>query len=313
MKTNFKIFAALCLLILGISAQATQDIRVFTVDNNGGTVTAITIEKAFRDAGFSITGNNDMNRAFKSKFKTHTHDTYNLMTLFKKESVLKLIQKYPDMALFTPLSMSIFTRKGEETISVSSMDIAGIAKVTGIPVDNADLVGYMQEVADILEKALPNGRFEKVNYKVAKPEGELVNRFTMTMDVKDVDMDDEVDAIQEEIEAGLETAGFVMAGFNRLGVDHGNIKNEMYDFFDAYSICKVSVIFEISKRHPKAGAFAPCTFYMYKKKGEKLVHFAYPSIYNWFSSIDVTDESSKEVLLKAQKSMNAAIDEATEE
>jgi hypothetical protein len=52
---------------------------------------------------------------------------------------------------------------------------------------------------------------------------------------------------------------------------------------------------------------------MYKKKGEKDVHFAYPSIYNWLSSIDVTDKASKDVLLKAQKAMNAAVNEATEE
>jgi hypothetical protein len=52
---------------------------------------------------------------------------------------------------------------------------------------------------------------------------------------------------------------------------------------------------------------------MYKKKAEKEVHFAYPSVYNWMSSIDVADKASKDVLLKAQDAMNAAVAEATEE
>ena len=303
---NFKTLVASVLLVFAMGANAAQDIRIFTADSNDGKITAETIAKTFKDAGFTITANNDMNRAFEAKFKTHTHDTYNLMVLHKKDVVAKLISKYPSMALFTPLSMSIYTRKGEKTISVSSMDIAGIAKVTGIPADNADLVAYMNEVADVFTKALPNGKFEKVNYKIGKVEGDLVNRFTMGMDVKDDEIEDEMDSIQEELEAGFSTAGFVMAGFNSIG-------NETYDFFDAYSICKIAVIFEVSKAHPEAGAFAPCTFYMYKKKGEKVVHFAYPATYNWLSSIDVTDEASKEVLRNAEKAMNAAVNEATEE
>jgi len=313
MKLNFKVLAAALLLTFGMALNAAQDIRIFTADNNGGKVTAKTIEQAFKDAGFYFTGNNDMNKAFESKFKTHTHDVYNLMTLHKKDVVTKLAKKYPQIALFTPLSMSVFTRKGEKTISVSSMSADGIAKVTGIPADNAELVVYMKEITDVFAKAMPNGKFEKLNYKIAKPEGDLIKRFTMEMDVESDEVEDELEGLQEELEAGLETAGFVLAGYNKLGTAYAAAGNETYDFFDAYSICKVAVIFEVSKTHPEAGAFAPCTFYMYKKKGEKDVHFAYPSVYNWISSIAITDKASKDVLLKAQDAMNAAVDEATEE
>ncbi|AKF25750.1 hypothetical protein YH65_10390 [Sulfurovum lithotrophicum] len=301
------------LLTFGVAVNAAQDIRIYTADNQGGKVNAKTIEKAFKDAGFYITGNNDMNKAFEAKFKDHAHDAYNLMTLHKKDAVTKLLKKYPNIALFTPLSMSIFTKKGEKNISVSSMSAAGIAKITGIPADNADLVAYMKDVADVLAKAMPNGKFEDTHYKIAKPEGDLVKRFTMEMDVKPDEIEDELDGLQEELEAGLETAGFVLAGYNKLGDDLAKAGDDTYDFFDVYSICKVAVIYEVSKTHPEAGAFAPCSFSMYKKKGDKTVHFAYPSVYNWISSIDVTDKASKDVLLKAQKAMNAAVNEATEE
>ncbi len=303
---NFKTLVVVLVLVFGLNANASQDIRIFTADNNGGKITAKTIQKAFKDAGFRTIANNNMNKAFDAKFKKHTHDAYNLMILYKENRVQNLLKKYPKIALFTPLSMSIYTKKGEKTISVSSMDVAGIAKVTGIPVDNVELIAYMKDVADVFAKALPHGKFEKVNYTIAKAEGELVNYFTMSMDVKDEEIEDEVEGIQEEIEAGLATSGFVMAGFSSIG-------NKTYDFFDVYSICKVAVIFEVSKTHPEAGAFAPCSFYMYKKKGEKVVHLAYPSTYNWFSSIDVVDKESKAVLVKAQKDMNAVINEVTEE
>ncbi len=294
------------------SETAAQDIRIYTADNQGGKINAASVEKAFTNAGFYVTGINDMNIPFDAKYKKHPHKLYYLMTFHKKDFVNKIMKKYPEMALFTPLSMSIYTRNGEKTISVSSMSASGIAKVTGIPADNADLVAYMKEIADTLAKALPNGKFEELDYKIAKPEGDLVQRFTMEMDVKEDEIEDEAEGIQEEIEAGVETAGFVVAGFNQLVDDLKSSGNDSYDFFDVYSICKVPVIYTVSKEHPEAGAFAPCTLYMYKKKGEKVVHFAYPSVYNWFSSIDVADKESKDVLLKAQKQMNAALAEVTE-
>ncbi len=312
MKINLKSLVVATLLTFGITVNAAQDIRIYTADNQGGKINAVSIEKAFKDAGFYITGNNNMNKAYEAKFKSHEHDAYNLMTLHKKDAVSNLAKKYPSIALFTPLSMSIFTRKGEKTISVSSMAASGIAKVANIPADNTDLIAYMKEVSDVLAKAMPNGKFEELNFKIAKPDGDLVKRFTMEMDVKSEEIEDELEGLQEELEAGLETAGFVLAGYNKLGDDYAKAGNDIYDFYDAYSICKVAVIFEVSKTHPEAGAFAPCTFSMYKKKGENIVHFEYPSIYNWLSSIDVVDAASKGVLLKAQDAMNAAVNEATE-
>jgi len=333
MKMNFKSLALAVLLTFGVTANAkeevkkaeevkkvvstksesvAQDIRIYTADNQGGKINPAGVEKAFTDAGFYVTGINNMNLPFDAKYKKHPHELYYLMTFHKKDFVNTIAKKYPEIALFTPLSMSIYTRNGEKTISISSMSASGIAKVTGIPADNADLMAYMKEVADTMAKALPKGTFEKLSYNIAKPEGELVKRFTMEMDVEDEEIEDEVEGIQEELEAGVETAGFVVAGFNQLVEDFEKAGNKAYNFFDVYSICKVPVIYEVSKKHPEAGAFAPCSLYMYKKKDEKVVHFAYPAVYNWFSSIDVVDKESKDVLLKAQKLMNDTLAETTE-
>jgi len=312
MKMNWTSFVAVVLLTFGVAANAAQDIRIYTADNQGGKVNPVGIEKTFADAGFYVTGINNMNIPFDAKYKKHPHELYYLMTVHKKKCVNNLVKKYPEMALFTPLSMSIFTRNGDKTISISSMSANGISKITGIPADDADLVSYMKDVADTLAKALPNGKFEELNYKILKPEGDLVTRFEMEMDVADDEIEDEAEGIQEELEAGLETGGFVVAGFNQLADEFANAGNDAYDFFDVYSICKVPVIYTVSHTHPEAGAFAPCTLYMYKKKGENVVHFAYPSIYNWISSLAFTDKESKEVLLKAQTLMNNTLAEVTE-
>ncbi|MBL6970171.1 MAG: DUF302 domain-containing protein [Campylobacterales bacterium] len=304
---------SLVVLSIFISSLLAQDIQIYTADNSAGKITPATIEKAFVDAGFYITTNNDMNRAFNSKYQTTNHKLYHLIVLHKEDLVSKLINTNVDAALISPLSMSIYTNNGSNDISVSSISLDGMSKVTGISKSNKDLVALSNAVKDVLKKALPGGSFEKLSYKILKPEGELVTRFSWEMEASDKNaIDSELEGFQEEIEGSLETGGFVIAGFNKLGENSIVADSGKYDFFDAYSICKIPVIFEVAKTHPEAGAFAPCTFYMYKKKGSSTVNMAFPSVYNWISSLDIKDAPSKQVLYDAQKLFVDTVNETIE-
>ena len=290
----------------------TNDIQIYTTDNKDGKITGETIEKAFADAGFSISGNNDMNVAFKSKFKKTHHKLYHLFTTYKKELVLELVKISPKAALVAPLSMSFYTKEGSTDISISSLTLAGMAKVTGIPADNKHMIEYSKLVKETLAKALPNGHFEKIPKAALKAKGDLVINFTAEMEAEGDDVEDELDGLQTELEGSLETVGFVIAGFNKLAEEFAEAGYNKYDFFDAYSICKLPVIFEVSKTHPEAGAFAPCTFYMYKVKGSTDVIMAYPSVNNWISSLAIEDEPSVKVLVDAEKLMIDVVNETIE-
>ena len=316
MKSMMKSLVTALLVVVGVTANAAQDIQIYTADNSKGTITGKSIEKTFKDSGFLISGNNDMNIAFKGKFQKTNHKLYHLFTLYKKDIVLELIKITPKAALFTPLSMSFYMEKGSNDISVSSISLEGMAKVTGIPADNKHMVKYSKLIRETLAKALPNGHFEKTTYKTLKPRGDLITRFTYEMELEDGDsadaIEEELEGIQEELEGSLETVGFVIAGFNKLGDEFVEAGYEKYDFFDAYSICKLPVIFEVSRTHPEAGAFAPCTVYMYKVKGSKTIQIAYPSVNNWISSLDIKDEASVKVLVDAENIMIEVVNEATE-
>ena len=315
MKSIIKGLVTALLLVTGVAASAAQDIQIYTADNSKGKITGASIEKAFADAGFLISGNNDMNVAFKSKFQKTNHKMYHLFTLYKKDLVLELVKVSPKAALFAPLSMSIYMKKGSNNISISSLSLDGMAKVTGISSKNKYMIAYSKLVRATLAKALPNGHFEKTSYKVLKPKGELITTFTYEMETEGNDADaieEELEGIQEELEGSLETVGFVIAGFNKLGDEFKQAGYDKYDFFDAYSICKLPVIFEVAITHPEAGAFAPCTFYMYKEKGSQIIQMAYPSVYNWLSSLDITDKPSTKVLEDAQKLMIEVVNEVTE-
>jgi len=312
MRLKIKSLVVALLLISTTAANASQDIQIYTTDNAKGTITGATIEKTFVDAGFTISGNRDMHIAFKSKFGQINNKMYHLFYLHKKDLVSELIKVSPKAALFAPLSMSIYMRKGSNDISISSLSIDGMAKITGISAKNKYMLEYSKLIESTIAKALPNAHLEKLAYKQQKAEGDLITSFTGEMEVEADELEDEVAGLEMELKSSLETVGFIIAGYNRLGDDLKENGYNKYDFFDAYSICKLSVIFEVSKKHPEAGALAPCTLYLYKEKGSDEVHLAFPSVYNWFSSLAIDDETSVKELKAAEQLVVDVVNEVIE-
>jgi len=288
----------------------TADIEVFTSTNTDGKVTPKTIEDAFKKAGFTISANRDMNGPFVKQFKSSSFDTYNLFTFYKKDTVLELVKKYPNVGLFAPMSMSIYTKKGEKTISVSSLSAEAMAKIMKAPSDDVTLQALRTLVKATLKEAMPQGSFEKLSYTMQKRKGDLVTNFSMEMDEEE--WEDELDELKMGFEGELAPNGFVIAGFNNLGDEFEEANYEAYDFYEVYSICKLPVIYAIAQSRPEAGAYAPCSLYLSKKKNDNMLEIAFPSVYNWMSSMSIENNEEIKVLETAQKGMMKILNGLTE-
>jgi len=284
-----------------------SDIEIITSENNDGKITTKSIEEAFLKAGFIVSANRDMNGPFKMQFKDSGFDTYNLFTFYKEDAVLELAKKYPNVGLFAPMSMSIYTKKGEKSISVSSLTATAMAKIMKAPKTDATLLALRKLVKETLQAALPNGKFESPTYAIQKPQGELVTNFTMEMDSEE--WSDELDDVKMEFKGELATNGFVIAGFNSFS---DALKEAKYDFYEVYSICKLPVIYTIAKSRPEAGAFAPCSLYLNKKKNDNIMHIGFPSVYNWMSSLAIDNKEDIKVLESAQGAMKGILESLTE-
>ena len=287
------------LVISGLYAAEANHVRIFSMENKDGKVTPKSIQEAFEKTGFMVEANNDMLVPYKRDFGKLYHKVYNLMVLWDKATFRKLAVKYPKIALFTPLSMSIYTMKGDSTINVSSLSPAGIAAMTGIPVNEPALAELGKKIEKALKLAMPKGAFKKMPYQMAKPEGPLVHE--VSFKIKGDDWEEAKDDLEMAFEGELAPNGFVSPVFVDLNYDLGEHNIEAYDFFDAYSICKIPVIYTVSQKHPEAGAFGPCTLFLYTKKGEKVIHMGFPTVYKWFSALNIQDRESRDVLLDAQK------------
>jgi len=296
------------------SASAQQDIRIFTAPNADGKITPATIEAAFEKAGFAIDGNNNMNKPFSKRFGSTHYKTYHLATVHSPDIVAKLASKYPQIGLLTPLSMSIWSDDKAHTMKISSLSLRGMSRITNIPENNKHLIELANLMDKSLHAALPNGSYEKLSYaKVADMKKQLATTFEGTWELdEDQTLDDFKDDFEAEFEGELEPIGFLFPGF--IDVKEELEERDVNDFevYDTYSICKLDVIHPVSKTHPEVGAFAPCSFYIYKKVGDKKVHMGFPSVNNWITATDIEDEVSLKPLVEAQKLLEDVVNDLTE-
>lgn len=308
-----KVYAVLisAFFALGINAFAasTQSVQVITSDNSDGKITPKTIEAAFDSVGLSVPGNNDMNRPFKLRFK-HTHyKTYNLAMFSNSALTLKLVKKYPEFGALTPLTMSIWS--DGKNMNISTLSLAGMARTGEIPLNDPDLIAYADLIKKALQKAMPKGHFKKLNFHVKYPNKSLKTRFVANIEEQD-DIESFKDDFEAEFEGEMEPLGFLMPNFTNMKDEiFDDTANAKYDFYDTYSICKFDVIYPVSRLHPEAGAYAPCSMYFYKKKGENKIHFGWLSVDNWITTLDIKDKESIDALKEAQGMIENILKEMT--
>ena len=292
--------------------KAIQSVQVYTVDNSDGKITAKTIEAAFDANALTVDGNNNMNSPFEKRFNNVHYKVYHLAMFRNNDLTFKLIKKYSNFGALTPLTMSIWS--DGNTMNVSTLTLEGMARASEIPVDDADLVAYSKLIDKALKAALPNGAYKNLDFKIKFPKKSLASNFEMEVELdEDTTAESFKEDFQAEFEGELEPLGFLFPNFINLNeemFDEAGYKE--YDFFDTYSICKFDVIYPVSKMHPEAGAYAPCSFYMYKKKSEDKMHMGFLSVDNWITTLDVEDEASIKPLRDAQAMIESIINEMTE-
>jgi len=312
--------AFLAITILGCSATASQpakpakvqSVQVMSTDNSDGKVTTKTIEKAFDAAGLTVGANNDMNNPFGKRFPSLHYKVYNLAVFSNTDLAFKLIKKYPQFGALMPLTMSIWSDKG--TMNAATLTLDGMARAGKIPVNDPDLVAYASMITKALNAAMPNGALKELNHTVKDPKDSYAVDFVAEIDMEEVtDIEEYKEDFQAEFEGEMEPLGFLFPNFMNLKEEiFDDAGYDAYDFYDTYSICKFDVIYPVSKSYPEAGAYAPCSFYMYKKKGEAKMHLGFLGVDNWIKTLDIQDEHSIKQLRDAQKMIENIVNELTE-
>ncbi|MEN4045296.1 MULTISPECIES: DUF302 domain-containing protein [Sulfurimonas] len=306
-----KLITLAIVLFCAVSLQAKGDLHLFSIENKDGKITPYTIEQALNNGGFHVELNSNMIGPFKKQFKETQYKVFTLMTFWSKKYTRDLVIKYPKAGVFTPMGMGIYQAKNENTLHFSVLSAEAQGKILGIK-DLSLLKKIETDVLAVIKKNFPKAK-HTYSEDSLKTSHNLVTVYEMEVD-EDEDPDDVLDELQMNLEGAFKPYGFVVPQFMDLNevLTQDGTKESPFDFYITYSICKLPVIYTVSKSRPEASAFAPCTTMLYKKKGENKVVVGFPAVYNWLSSAKVEDKEAKATLLKAQKDFESILKDITE-
>lgn len=296
MKSFVKIWIVL-LLVTGIYAD-NPEIILFSTQKSD-TITAKSIEDTFIKSGYKVESNRDMNVPFKKQFNKTSFAIYNLMLVYDPKISEQLVPKYENSGIFTPFTILMYQKKGDNRFYVGCLSAKAMSRITG---HNDPLFKKLEEhTVETIKKALPNATRVSLPYSPKSLKKEWLTKFEMEADAEEID--DVKEETEMVLEDGLKPIGFVMANFLDYNYFLKETGDDTYLFYDNYSLCKLKVIYTVSQVRPEAGVFAPCTLSVYYKKDSGKIKLVYPNVYNWIYTLALDDKNAIKELEKAQKDM----------
>ena len=303
-----KIIFALMILTSHVLVASNTDILLYKVPNKDHKITAQTLADGLTLNGYTVAKNQDMNGPYKLQFKTTTFDSYNLMSVYHGETSTSLIPKYAKSGIFTPFSIATYQRKGEDDFYIALLSAKAQENILKV---KDELFAKLEKLnKETIVKVLPTATEISLPYDVESTDKALYTKYSF--EVEDDDAMEARDDLMMMMESGMKPSGFVVANYIDFNKVLHEEKKEDYMFYDAYSLCKLKIIFELSKTKPEAGAFAPCTMVIYHKKGSNKTEIVTLSIANLTSTLAIKDKDILEMLNKVQNTMKTIIEESAE-
>ena len=304
-----KVLGLIVALVCAVSLQAKGDLHLFEIPNKDGAITPLEVEKALTDNGFTLGVNSEMNYPFTKQFEQTDYKVFTLLTVFHSEYAPKLVNKYPQAGALTPMGVGIYQSLKDDSIHLSLLTADAQSKILGVK--DELLTKIEADALSAIKKSFPNAK-HSLSEDSLKEQRDLITQYALNLSA-DADADEAKDEFEMMLESGFDPHGFVMPAYLDLNeVIEESEGESAYDFYVTYSICKLEVIYTVSKERPEAAAFAPCTTMVYKKKDENKIVVGFPAVYNWMSSAHVVSQDAKDVLLKAQEDFESILESVTE-
>jgi len=289
-------------------ASRNGDILLYKVANKDHKITAQTLADGLTINGYVVAKNQDMNGPYQKQFKTTTFDSYNLMSVYHPETSTALIPKYAHSGIFTPFSIATYQRKGEDDFYIALLSASAQQNILKL---KDDIFMKLEKLnKETIAKVLPTAVETSLPYSAVPTTESLYTKYSF--EVEDEDAMEARGDLMMMMESGMKPSGFVVANYIDFNKVLQEEKKEDYMFYDAYSLCKLKIIYELSKSKPEAGAFAPCTMVIYHKKGSNKTEIVTLSIANLTSTLAITDKKLLDMLVKAQATMKSIIEDSAE-
>jgi uncharacterized protein (DUF302 family) len=299
---------------ISLGAQAKQGAIYFNTDGSKLPAFYQLVDKGIKPIGFSVTDpHKKINDAYKEKYGSTVMTTLDFFPIVHEAKLKALLEKEPRLAGFNPFDLYSYQRKNEKTLHVGHLTPETILDI--LKIQDKDLrSAYTATFADLdkqIQKTL-GGTTTTVEYD-ALPEDTMMN-FEITVP-RDKDLGDWIDDFQEKFEEVFEEKKYIIAGFWNFKEAYEETPDKFatYDAFWTYSLCHFTFsynMFDHKNGRPEAGIFAPCTMYMYIKKGSNKLVIGMPKLANWQAVNSIKDPKKIELIKGLDKEIPSIMREA---
>ncbi|WP_373005216.1 hypothetical protein [Sulfurimonas sp.] len=299
------------ILLLSVAATmafGAQAVRFNVVDGNAEERYNSLINKKIVSVGYVLSDPHErINDAYKKKYgeKTidgkpnedydpdwkETLDNLGFFSIANDVALREILISNPEIGGFSPFNLHVYKKKNENKTYVGHLVPEVMLDVVGIKDEAArtKFAAMFPALDDLVQKEI-GGKVEITEY-TALPEKPMMN-FEITFD-RPEDLADYIDGFQESFEAAFEENKYIIAGYKNFKESYSELKLEFakYDAYFVYSLCHFTYSYNIfNKGRPDAGAFAPCSMYMYIEKDSNKLVIGMPKLANWTAVLNMKDE-----------------------
>ena len=274
----------------------------YTIEGNAQEKYNDLVEKKLKSIGFKLTDpHKRVNDRYETKWGSTVLDVLSFMPVVRSSTILPLLNIDPRIAGFAPFNMLIHKKLDENVTHVGHLMPNVMLDILGI--EDKEVRTKFSIPFRALDSKIGHTLAGVKSYTPYKklPEKRMIN-FEYEFELpKDGNIDDLLKKFQNGFELAFIDKGYLIAGyynFMESTSDAEEILSE-YSAFWTYSLCHSEFsykVFDNQGARPEAGLFAPCTMYMYIKKGTNKLVLGMVRLQNWADTLDITSASRLELI-----------------
>lgn len=304
-------------ILVGV-ANAKQGVVFNVVEGNAESKYEHLVNRTLESIGYALSDPHErINDAYEVKYGVKTSPQYdpdwnkNLDNLgfFSVSNDVKLrsiLLTNPEIGGFSPFNLHIYKKKSEDKTYVGHIMPETMLDIVGIEDKKVrDEFIFMFHSLDKLVQKEIGGVVEHSYYDSLYDDTMLNYEISFN---RPEDLSDYIDEFQEEFEQAMENKNYIIAGFKNFkeSYDDLDLEFDKYDEYFVYSLCHFTFSYNIfNKGRPDAGAFAPCSMYMYIDKGTNKLIIGMPRLSNWVSVLNIKDKIMIDSVHKLDKEITS--------
>ncbi|MCD4667961.1 MAG: hypothetical protein K8R44_05165 [Sulfurimonas sp.] len=259
-------------------------------------------KKDLKEIGYFLSDpHHRVNDTYEKKFGKTDLSLISFSSIMNESVVRPMLNKDPRLAGFSPFNLLSYRKKSDMKTVIAHLTPELMLDILEID-DKAirdEYIASFKPLDDLIKEKL-GGKKSYLPVK-GRAEDTMIN-FEIPFDEQE-DIDDFFDEFQEKFEYAFEIKGFVIAGFYDIKESFNNEEDVMPEFlsFWSYSLCHIPysyAIFDGENAIPEAGIFAPCSMYIYVKKGENKIVMGMPTLSSWVFALGITQKDKLEYTKK---------------